>query len=48
LLKYKSYIVSVQIPDEKAFSTDYLPYALDVCKSLLPLNNFLNRAIGNK
>jgi len=48
LLKYKSYIVSARVPDEKAFSADYLPFALDVCKSILPLNKFLNRAIGNK
>lgn len=48
LLKYRSYIVSVQVPDEKAFNDDYLPYALDVCKCILPLNKFLNRAIGNK
>jgi uncharacterized protein (TIGR02453 family) len=48
LLKYKSYIVSANISDEKVLSKDYASFALDVARAMLPLNSFLNRAISNR
>lgn len=48
LLKYKSYIVSAIVLDEKVLASDYAHYALEVCRAMLPLNAFLNRAISNK
>lgn len=47
-LKYKSYIVSAQVEDVKVLSADYQSYAIDVAKAMLPLNQFLNRAIQNQ
>jgi uncharacterized protein (TIGR02453 family) len=46
LLKYRSYIAYVQVKDELVLSADYGLYAMEVAKAMLPLNNFLNRAIS--
>jgi uncharacterized protein (TIGR02453 family) len=48
LLKYKSYIVSVNVPDEKVISAEYDTYALEAARAMLPLNAYINRAISNK
>jgi uncharacterized protein (TIGR02453 family) len=48
LLKYRSYIVTMMIPDIEVLQGDYGFKILEVAKAMLPLNEFLNRAIDNK
>ena len=45
LLKNKHFIASKNIPEEWIDSEDLKPNIIKVCKDLLPLNNFLYRAI---
>jgi len=47
LLKYRSYIVSQQIPDKMVVSAAYKSHALELVNELQPLMRFLNRAISN-
>ena len=47
LLKYRSYIVSKQIPDKSVVSDNYTKTALEMVKELQPFMVFLNRAISN-
>ena len=47
LLKYRSYIVSQQIPDKIVVSDDYQIQVLEMVKELQPFMGFLNRAISN-
>jgi len=47
LLKYRSFIVSIMVPDDKVLQGDYVKYILDVAKSMLPFHSFLSRAISN-
>jgi uncharacterized protein (TIGR02453 family) len=47
LLKYRSYIVSRQIPDKIVISGNYQEEVLEMVKELQPFMAFLNRAISN-
>ncbi|MEI6060739.1 MAG: DUF2461 domain-containing protein [Bacteroidota bacterium] len=47
LLKYRSYIVSQNIPDQLVVSGDYEKHLLERVKELQPFMAFLNRAISN-
>jgi len=47
LLKYRSYIVSQQLPDKLVSSENYRKQVLDMVKELQPFMAFLNRAISN-
>jgi len=47
LLKYRSYIVSQQIPDKIVVSDNYQKEVLEMVKELQPFMAFLNRAISN-
>ena len=47
LLKYRSYIVSQQIPDKTVVSDNYPKHVLELVKELQPFMAFLNRAISN-
>lgn len=47
LLKYRSYIVSQQIPDKIVISDAYQKQILEMVKELQPFMAFLNRAISN-
>jgi uncharacterized protein (TIGR02453 family) len=47
LLKYRSYIVSQQIPDKMVVSAAYKSHALELVNELQPFMRFLNRAISN-
>jgi uncharacterized protein (TIGR02453 family) len=47
LLKYRSYIVSRQIPDKIVISRNYQEEVLEMVKELQPFMGFLNRAISN-
>ncbi|MFZ4548366.1 MAG: DUF2461 domain-containing protein [Bacteroidales bacterium] len=47
LLKYRSYIVSQQIPDKMVVSGEYQNQVLQLVKDLQPFMVFLNRAISN-
>jgi uncharacterized protein (TIGR02453 family) len=47
LLKYRSYIVSQNIPDKIVTSENYQKHVLDMVKELQPFMAFLNRAISN-
>ena len=47
LLKYRSYIVSENIPDNVAISDNYQKQVLDLVRELQPFMAFLNRAISN-
>jgi uncharacterized protein (TIGR02453 family) len=47
LLKYRSYIVSQNIPDKIVISDKYQMQVLDMVKELQPFMAFLNRAISN-
>jgi len=47
LLKYRSYIVSQQIPDKIVVSDKYQEQVLEMVKELQPFMAFLNRAISN-
>jgi len=47
LLKYRSYIVSQQIPDNMVLSAAYKSHALELVNELQPFMRFLNRAISN-
>jgi uncharacterized protein (TIGR02453 family) len=48
LLKYRSIIVSQNIPDEKVLSESYDKYVLEVARAMQPLHAFLLRAISNQ
>ena len=43
LLKYRNYAVMHFVPDEIILKPDYGNYAIEVFKTLLPLNNYFNR-----
>ncbi len=47
LLKYRSYIVSQQIPDKMVVSSEYQDHVLGLVMELQPFMRFLNRAISN-
>lgn len=47
LLKYRSYIVSQNIPDKIVISDDYQKQVVEMIKELQPFIAFLNRAISN-
>ncbi len=47
LLKYKSYIVSENIPDKVVLSDTYLTHVQEMIKELQPFMAFLNKAISN-
>ena len=47
LLKYRSYIVSLQIPDKIVISDNYQKQVLEMLQELQPFMAFLNRAISN-
>jgi uncharacterized protein (TIGR02453 family) len=47
LLKYRSYIVSQQIPDKIVTSDNYQKTVLEMVRELQPFMAFLNRAISN-
>lgn len=47
LLKYRSYIVSLIIPDKIMISENYKKQVIDMVKELQPFMSFLNRAISN-
>jgi uncharacterized protein (TIGR02453 family) len=42
LLKYKSYLVVQEVPDKVVLSNGYFQHALDVFRTMKPLNDFLN------
>jgi len=43
LLKYRSYAVMHHVPDQLLLSEGYMDYALDVFRTLYPLNKFFHR-----
>jgi uncharacterized protein (TIGR02453 family) len=45
LLKFKSYTVVKIIPDNKITAPDFIDYSIDIFKKMMPLNEFLNRAV---
>lgn len=45
LLRYKSYIVSHNFTDAEVMHKDFVKKAATACRILLPLNNFLKRAM---
>lgn len=45
LLKYKNYTVLHNVSDEIILSNDFEKHASELFKKLLPLNNFINRAV---
>ena len=45
LLRYKSYIVSHNFTDDEVIQKDFVKKAAAACKTLLPLNTFLKRAM---
>lgn len=45
LLRYKSYIVSHNFTDAEVIQKDFVKKAAAACKTLLPLNTFLKRAM---
>lgn len=47
LLKYRSYTVAASIPDGLVTSAEYKQHLLELARTALPLNLFLNRAISN-
>lgn len=47
LLKYRSYIVSQNIPDKIVTSDNYQKEVMEMLKELQPFMSFLNRAISN-
>lgn len=47
LLKYRSYMVSASISDDLVTSVEYKQHLLELARTALPLNLFLNRAISN-
>ena len=47
LLKYRSYIVSENIPDKVIISDNYQKQVLEMVRELQPFMAFLNRAISN-
>jgi uncharacterized protein (TIGR02453 family) len=47
LLKYRSYIVSQNIPDKVVITDNYQKQVLEMVKELQPFIAFLNRAISN-
>ncbi len=46
LLKFKNYTVIHSISDEQVMQTNFYQYVMEVFKTMLPLNNFLNNAIS--
>lgn len=44
LLKYKSYFVDKTITDKEVLDKDFIPKCLSVCKGIVEVNHFLNRA----
>lgn len=44
LLKYKSYFVDKPLSDDEVVSKDFIPKCLAVCKGIVGINHFLNRA----
>ena len=46
LLKFKNYTVLHSISDEQVMQTNFYQYVMEVFKTMLPLNNFLNNAIS--
>ncbi len=47
LLKYKSFIVSHAFDDKEIMSPDFADRVSEICKTLFPLNKFINDAILN-
>ena len=45
LLKYKSFIVSHAFDDKEIMAPDFVDRVSDICKTLYPLNKFINDAI---
>lgn len=45
LLMYKSYVAGHNLADKEVESEDFIGIAIEVCKTLKPMNDFLNRAI---
>lgn len=44
LLKYKSYFVDKSLTDKEVLSKDFIQRCLSVCKGIVNVNHFLNRA----
>ncbi|MBW6492067.1 MAG: DUF2461 domain-containing protein [Lentimicrobium sp.] len=47
LLMYKSYVVVNYLKDKEVESEDFFEKAVGICKTLKPMNDFLNRAVEN-
>ncbi len=45
LLKFKSYIAAHSVNDKTVLSSQFLKHASQVCKAMVPLNQFLNKAL---
>jgi len=45
LLKYKSFIVSHAFDDKEVLAPDFIERVVEICRTLYPLNKFLNDAI---
>jgi len=45
LLRHKSYIVTRNFTDAEVIQKDFVKKAAEACKTLMPLNNFLKRAM---
>lgn len=46
LLKYKSYLVAKSITDKEVISMGFPDYAVEIAKTMKPLNDFLNECAG--
>lgn len=47
LLKYRSYVVTHKLTDERLLSAGFADHGIKVFKALFPLNNFLQKARNN-
>lgn len=46
LLRHKSFLMSVNVSDEELTHSDFVSNALDIFADMVPLNQYLNRAIA--
>lgn len=48
LLKFKSYVVGMNLTDETVMSSSLLPQAIEAFRTMMPLIHFLNRAVDER
>jgi uncharacterized protein (TIGR02453 family) len=42
LLKFKSYLVSNEVPDKMVISSGFFDHVINICRAMKPLNDYLN------